>query len=116
MCTVIKSKSPSSAPNEPSELSGFAHGPTVITLTWLMDINIDHFVVEVNEIQTQQFWRFDTVNTHFNITSLHPYYLYECRVAAVAVVRGPFSTPVQVRTEEDGKMVNFKLASVTKMK
>ena len=95
-----------SAPNEPSGLSGFAQGPTVITLSWLMGVNIDHFVVEVNEILTQRLWRFDTVNTHFNITSLHPYYIYECRVAAIAVIQGPFSTPVQVRTGEDGKMVN----------
>ena len=104
----------SSAPDEPSGLSGFARGPTVITLTWIrMGINIDHFVVEVNEIQTQQLLHtVETVNTHINITSLHPYYVYECRVAAVTVIRGPFSTAVQVRTGEDGKIVNYRVTGI----
>lgn len=77
-----------------------------------MGINIDHFVVEVNEIQTQQLHRVETVNTHINITSLHPYYVYECRVAAVTVIRGPFSTAVQVRTGEDGKIVNYTVTGI----
>ena len=100
----------------PRGLSGFTRGPTSITLSWFIDINIDHFVVEVKEIQTQRLWRFDTVNTYFNVTSLHPYYIYGCRVAAVAVFHGPFSTPVQVRTEEDGKMVNTEYIHVTSAK
>ena len=77
-----------------------------------MGINIDHFVVEVNEIQTQQLHRVETVNTHINITSLHPYYVYECRVAAVTVIRGPFSTAVQVRTGEDGKIVSNRVTGI----
>jgi len=72
--------------------------------------------VNVTEVETGRKLRYSTESTEIVIRNLHPYYLYECRVAAVAVVCGPFSTPVQVRTEEDGKVVNFKLASVTKMK
>ena len=42
-------------------------------------------------------------NPPLNVTSLHPYYTYECVVAAATVVGpGPFSVAMSGRTNEDG--------------
>ena len=98
------------APSSPPRgLSGYPYGPTVIGLTWsppqAMDINgiIDHYVVEVNEIHTGRSWTFQATNPHINISSLHPYYIYECQVAAFTFVQGPFTSPLQVLSGEDGR-------------
>ena len=98
------------APRSPPRgLSGYAYGPTIIGLTWspppAMDINgiIDYYVVEVNEIHTGRSWKFQATVNDINISSLHPYYIYECQVAAFTFVQGPFTSPLQVVTGEDGK-------------
>ena len=93
----------------PSGLSGYAYGPNVIGLTWspppTMDINgiIDYYLVEVDEIHTGRSWTFQATGLHINISSLHPYYTYESQVAAFTFVQGPFTSPLQVVTGEDGK-------------
>ena len=43
------------------------------------------------------------LDLNLNVTSLHPYYTYECVVAAATVVGpGPFSAAMSGRTNEDG--------------
>ena len=44
-----------------------------------------------------------STSTMMTITGLHPYYTYNCSVAAVTVSQGPFSDPVSITTFEDGK-------------
>ena len=98
------------APSSPPRgLSGYTYGATIISLIWspppTMDINgiIDYYVVEVNEIHTGRSWTFQATDPHINISSLHPYYIYECQVAAFTFVQGPFTPPLQVVSGEDGK-------------
>ena len=39
------------------------------------------------------------------LESLHPYYDYVCSVAAVTIGPGPYTSPLTVRTFEDGKFI-----------
>ena len=57
------------------------------------------------EVPTGQVFSYNLTNhTDFLISNLHPYYDYQCSVAAVTVVgAGPFSEPVTVRTNESGR-------------
>ena len=61
--------------------------------------------IRVLEVPTNQVSSYNLTNhTDFLINNLHPYYDYQCSVAAVTVVgAGPFSEPVTVRTNESGE-------------
>ena len=49
---------------------------------------------------------FTAVNTTtLSVPTLHPFYTYQCKVAAVTVGLGPYSTAVEVELPEDGKQV-----------
>ena len=65
---------------------------------------IRHYEVTVSALQNSRRGQtFTTVETELTVMMLLPYSDYECSVAAVTVERGPFSTPVQAQTFQDGK-------------
>ena len=43
-------------------------------------------------------------NTQVTLQSLHPYYTYTCRVAAVTTGRGPYTGNLTIQLPEDGKI------------
>ena len=45
---------------------------------------------------------YNTTYTNITLSSLHPFYSYQCYVAAITVATGPFSDPVNVRTLQAG--------------
>ena len=102
---ITHSEAPSAPPRSPS---GIAVSSTVVTLTWssppLIDINgiIRNYVIRIRERETSRVWIFQATNSHINITSLHPYYNYECEVAAHTIATGPYTDPVSVQTMEAG--------------
>ena len=65
------------------------------------------YKVSIFEVQT------NTSSTHvgevsedpmqLRVESLHPYYDYVCSVAAVTIGPGPYTSPLLVRTLEDGE-------------
>ena len=65
---------------------------------------ISGYTIRVLEIATGSIFSYNLTNhTDFLVESLHPYYDYECSVAAATVVGfGPLSEPVTVRTNESG--------------
>ena len=85
-------------------MSGVAQSTTVLFFTWLpppsVDINgiILYYEVDLREIETGQRWTFFALGDDLRLGSLHPYYTYQCEVAAHTVGRGPFSDPFQLRT------------------
>ena len=99
-------KVPSAPPQSPS---GSALSTTVITLTWdlppAFDINgiIEFHLVEVTEIYTGISWMFHAVDTHINVGPVHPYFVYECRVATFTVGLGPFTAVFYVTSGEASK-------------
>ena len=83
----------------------------MVILTWtlppLIDINgiIRNYVIRIRERETSQVWIFQTTNSRINITSLHPYYNYECEVAAHTIATGPYTNSVRVQTMEAGNNI-----------
>lgn len=63
------------------------------------------YIVHVRNIEGDSFQVYSSLKQELTISSLHPYNGYECSVAAVTVGHGPFSTPVPVRTLQDGKYI-----------
>ena len=53
-----------------------------------------------------------STTTSIEITSLHPFYIYEWRVSAFTVGEGPYSSISTVITPEDGKLILVLRASV----
>ena len=60
----------------------------------------------MTERETGITFEVNTTATSIVLTSLHPDYVYECRVAAFTVVPGPFSTVFAVQLLVAGKAVN----------
>ena len=60
-------------------------------------------MVLLQEINTGTILYYNVTDTEITVSSLHPYYMYECRIAAVTVSTGPFSTVLTVITKQAGK-------------
>ncbi len=89
-------------------MHGVFHSSTAIRFSWSPPLPIEvngkirYYVVEVIERHTGKSWIFFAVNSVTFIGSLHPYYLYDCVVAAHTIGTGPYSEIVTIRTDEQG--------------
>ena len=71
---------------------------------------ITQYDVMLTELHTGLVLEYTRVGSHVDIliTSLHPYYVYECTVAArTSVGRGPYSPLINITTDEDGWQPQF---------
>jgi receptor-type tyrosine-protein phosphatase Q len=88
----------------PINFIGNAVSSTAIYISWslpiVQGISINHYVLNVNELETNRSWTFHVVETHANVISLHPYYNYICKVAAVENVTHPYTTSITVTTHQ----------------
>ena len=64
---------------------------------------IRHYEIVLVELETGTTSNYTTTDTTITISSLHPYYTYEYKVAAVTVATGPFSETVSIQTLSAGK-------------
>ena len=98
----------------PQQASASSPTSTSINIVWqpppAVDINgmIVFYVVEVTENRTGRSWTHHSSNSptpfqQFTLLSLHPYYVYTCRVAAFTIGSGPFTPDFEVVTMEDRK-------------
>ena len=69
--------------------------------------------VRVLEVDTGALALYNLTETSLALDSLHPYYVYQCSVAAVTVGTGPFSDSLSIRTHEDGVKCMNKLPILT---
>lgn len=60
--------------------------------------------MEIIELHTGQLLTIPTTDTPILVGPLHPYFIYECRVAAFTVAIGPFSAPIHVVAGETRKL------------
>jgi len=60
--------------------------------------------VKLTETNTDTITIYNTTETAVSIGSLHPYYIYECSVAAVTIDTGPYSSVINIQTDEAGKI------------
>ena len=94
----------------PQLLTGSVESSTLILLSWNppppYDRNgeIVYYLIHMNERETGRYWTLPVFNrkTTAYIGSLHPYYHYECRVAAHTIGLGPYSQSINLLTNEDG--------------
>lgn len=65
---------------------------------------IQRYTSTITELETGTATTLFIEATSVNVTSLHPYYLYSCTVAAeTSVGVGPFSSPIEIRMPESSK-------------
>ena len=95
----------------PLNFIGESLSSTAIRLTWLKPNGTYegslHYVVKCNETETERKWIFHAVEEHVNIHSLHPYYTYECQVAAATltsfiITKLNFTEPINTTTDQSG--------------
>ena len=98
------------APEGPPLLvSAQPFSPSSLILSWEPPVQelrngiIQEYTVRVIEQETGRVITLSTRDTRLNLTSLHPYYTYNCTVAAATFAgTGPFSSPVVIQLPETG--------------
>ena len=84
--------------------------PTLVTLSWeppeAIHINgiIIHYVVRVREVYTGRVFTLRAEEATIQVGPLHPFYIYECQVAAFTVGQGPFGLPFTAQAGETGEL------------
>lgn len=82
---------------------------TSYTLTWqpppYEGINgvIRQYVIQVLEVDSGRIFTEVSNDTEITLEGLHPFYSYTTRIAAETIGVGPFSIPITVQLNEDGK-------------
>ena len=95
--------------SSPLNLNGSTVDSASILLLWDPPSNdtrngiIREYKVKVTTIETGILSIYSSYSTFAEITELHAAYTYHCSVAAFTVGLGPYSTPVNVSTSEDGE-------------
>ncbi len=96
----------------PQRVRGEATGPRTIRVSWDLPPEEDRNglirgnTINVTEVETGQTLTQNTGTSELEISTLHPYYHYNCAVAAITVGTGPYSAAITVQTEEDGIQFN----------
>ena len=94
----------------PDNVTGAAINSSSIEVTWdpparnLQNGYIVEYRVRITETDTGTLSTRTVTDTSLTLTSLHPYYVYSFSLAAVTVGIGPYSTAVNVTTDEAGKL------------
>ena len=98
---------PSSAPQN---LTGETLTSRQILLAWDPPLLRDHngiitsYIVRLNALSTGEQLQFVATSNNFTVSSLSPYTVYDCAVAATTSVgTGPFSEAITLKTMEEGK-------------
>ena len=65
---------------------------------------IEQYAINITEVETGRLLSLFSSTTTVNVTSLHPYYTYNCAIAAVTSIgAGPYTSVITVVTHQDGK-------------
>ena len=89
---------------------------TIITLFWdpppadEQNGIITQYRINITEVETGRTFSLFSATTSVNVTSLHPYYTYNCAIAAVTSIgAGPYTSVITVVTLQDGKVTFISL-------
>ena len=102
----------------PENLTVDVISSTQILLMWrpplseIQNGRVRLYTISVFEVQTGTNYSYTLYSQPseaptFQVESLHPYYDYVCSVAAVTIGPGPPTSPLTVRTFEDGECLPF---------
>ena len=82
---------------------------TIITLFWdpppadAQNGIITQYRINITEVETGRFFTLFSTTTSVNVTTLHPYYTYNCVIAAATMIGvGPYTSVITVVTLQDG--------------
>ena len=82
---------------------------TSLTLTWQppsfesRNGVIQQYSIEIVEVNTGRIMTTTSNTTGVTVGNLHPFYTYNCRIAAETIGVGPYTTPITVQLDEDGR-------------
>ena len=99
----------------PQNVNVDASDSTSISLSWdppplpHQNGRIRKYHIYVHEVETGTQTRHTSTDRQTVIHSLHPYYTYECKVAAYTIGEGSMSQPVTIVTDEASKLKNDQL-------
>ena len=89
--------------------------PSSLILNWEPPVQelrngiIQQYSIMIVEQETGRVISLSTRDTRLNVTSLHPYYTYNCTIAAATFAgTGPFSPPVVIQLPETGICIKLK--------
>ena len=99
----------------PQEVSGVPLSATSIQIAWQPPLPeerngvIREYNIKVIDVESGQVLRFrkDGSDTMLTLTSLHPFYTYQCSISAVTIGNGP-PAYVEVITHEQGVTQHIK--------
>lgn len=94
----------------PQSLAGAVESSTLILLSWQPPTPYDrngeivYYLIHMRELETGRFWMLPVLNSKTSafVGSLHPYYNYECKVAAYTIGLGPYTESIYLLTHEEG--------------
>ena len=73
---------------------------------------ITRYMIRITEVETGRSFSLFSATTSVNVTSLHPYYTYNCTIAAVTIVGdGPYTTSITIVTLQDGRLVCYVMVT-----
>lgn len=93
----------------PTNIRGLAIDDSSISLEWdsppalLLNGILSAYIINVTERETGYSFEMNTSRNSIVLNSLHPDYVYECRVAAFTIAAGPFSTLFAIQVLMAGK-------------
>ena len=71
---------------------------------------IRKYVVNITELETGAVFHLVTEELNVTVHPLHPFYAYNCIVAAETIIgQGPFTSALRVEMPEDGKTMPYTL-------
>ncbi len=106
--TVLTDESVPIAP--PQEVTADDVASMYLTLTWnappFEETNgiIRYYMIRVSELESGTSFFVTSNETEVTVPELHPYYTYECNVAAYTIDLGPYSTSITIQLLEEGEM------------
>ena len=74
---------------------------------------IREYRVNITERETGIGHHLTTAATSLTVPSLHPFYTYNCTLAAYTIAEGPYSVEVNITMPEDGMLFSTYIFSVT---
>ena len=96
----------------PGNFSVVSINSTTITLSWnpppfdQINGNLQHYVIDITEHETASESRVLSTSPRVTVQSLHPYYTYTFRVAAVTTGSGPYTRNLTVKLPEYGELIS----------
>ena len=108
----------------PQSLTGLVESSTLILVSWEAPPPYDrngeivYYLIHMRELETGRFWTLPVFNnkTSAYVGSLHPYYRYECQVAAHTIALGPYSLSIILQTYEEGNYYAFYIVIICQLK